>query len=239
MRQETTLLERAYSPRVDDGKVTFVTSLLKDVPMQKLLQTVVSSEPERWDYIRRIFKGRQDVTLTVLDRFVNTPFRCQLLASFIKQLQTDLQFSYNRITVMLTPLRDRDNIIPSNVGNDSPIRCGCTMEPNEVFVNTEYRNMYMHACARWELEKDIHLKVRSNPVYIRDLVLTTHDHTLLIHTPSSITYGFEGRSQTMPLLPPSLHPDDREEMICANLHKGGRDKCGVWFTVSLSPNKDK
>lgn len=227
--------------RNTESILAFNYNIFDDYMLQSFFRELVATQPAKWDVIRAIFKGKDDVRLTVVDRYVDTPFRCQMLAHFCKQLQDELGFSYKHLNVMLTPIKEKADackygaLIESDLNGDSPIKCPCLIPPNNQFEYTMHRDMYLEACAKYELDVPMKLKVRQNHVHCRDFNLSTDIYTLSIRSYGGLTGAWACRGMTDKGMSnePSLNPIHREGLICANLHRTGRDKAGVFINIDL------
>lgn len=217
--------------------LAFNYNVYNDFMLVNFLRELMDSQPEKWNVIRAIFKGKKDVSLTMVDRYVNTPFRCQMLAHFCKQLQKELDFTYKSLNVMLTPIKEKIDggkygvLIADDFKRDGPIRCACMIPANNNFEYTIHRDMYLKACANYELDVPMKLKVKENPVHCRDLNISTGNYTLSIRTFGGITGAWACKSKDDGA--PSLNPLKRESLVCTNLHRIGRDKAGVFINVDL------
>lgn len=138
--------------------LAFNYNVFNDFMLVDFLRELMESQPDKSNVIRAIFKGKKDVSLTMVDRYVNTPFRCQMLAHFCKQLQEELDFTYKSVNVMLTPIKEKIDSrkygvsIADDFKRDGPIKCACLIPPNNNFEYTIHRDMYFKACTDYELE---------------------------------------------------------------------------------------
>ena len=71
--------------------MTFNVFFREDTTTQSFLPSIVSKDTENWALFRSTFAGRKDCNLTIVDKSIETPFHCLLVALFCKQLEDELQ----------------------------------------------------------------------------------------------------------------------------------------------------
>lgn len=59
--------------------LAFNYNVFNDFMLVDFLRELMESQPDKSNVIRAIFKEKKDVSLTMVDRYVNTTFRCQML----------------------------------------------------------------------------------------------------------------------------------------------------------------
>lgn len=86
--------------------LTFNVFFREDTTTQRFLNSIIDKDPEHWAFFRNIFKGQGKCTLTLVDRSIETPFHCLLVALLCKQLEEELGIDLKSIKLILTPIRN-------------------------------------------------------------------------------------------------------------------------------------
>ena len=74
-------------PNYQKAILTFNVFFREDTTTQSFLPSIVSKDTENWALFRSTFAGRKDCNLTIVDKSIETPFHCLLVALFCKQLE--------------------------------------------------------------------------------------------------------------------------------------------------------
>lgn len=190
---------------------------------QKFMASITNKKSWRWRFVRNVFTGREDVSLTIVDKSVDTPFRCLLLALFVKQLQEDFSFGYRKITLYVTPLPSESHI-------------GTSMA-NERFGTTIQRNTYLQQCLKRIVGMEAKLKCKRFIINKRDSKLSSKDFDLFIRVNNGISHGWCADNDEIESLTPIQLLDKHEADIpCYNILSCSGHKSGVLINLDLQPN---
>jgi hypothetical protein len=91
-------------PNQQKAILTFNVFFREDTTTQSFLPSIVSKDPNNWAFFRSVLTGQKDCRLTIVDKSIETPFHCLLVALFCKQLEDELQTSFESVTMILSPL---------------------------------------------------------------------------------------------------------------------------------------
>lgn len=216
----------AQTPANLKADLTFNVFYTEDTTTQSFLPTLVSKNPWEWSAMRPAFEGKRDVTITIVDRAIETPFHCLLAALFCKQLAEELQFKPKRIHLILTPLKKE--------------RPGQLTTVNSLFDTTTNRNDFLRECFNRVMGAKAIITTKHNPVHCRDIKVTTSDYTLYIRCEGGIARGWQPSDKYLAQLPASelldIHADD---LPCRSIYVHGHSRTGVFVSIELQPNNIK
>lgn len=189
----------------------------------RFLASITNKKSWRWRFVRNVFTGREDVSLTIVDKSVDTPFRCLLLALFVKQLKDDFSFGYRKLTVYVTPLPSE-----SHVG---------TSVANERFGTTIQRNTYLQQCLKRIVGMEAKLKCKRFIINKRDSKLSSKDFDLFIRVNNGISHGwYADDAKTECMTPIQLLDKHESDIPCYNILSCSGHKSGVLINLDLQPN---
>lgn len=195
----------------------------EDTTTQNFLSSIIKKKPWRWRFVRNVFSGRDDVSLTVVDKSADTPFRCLLLALFIKQLGDDFSFCYRRVLIYVTLLP-----MESHHG---------TSMTNERFGSTIQRNTFLQQCVKRIVGIDAKLKCKRFIINKRDSKLSTKDFSLNIRVGKGVSHGWQSEGEEYAYLMPYELLDRHEDDIpCFNVKSRSGHKEGVLISLELQSN---
>ena len=98
-------------PNYQKAILTFNVFFREDTTTQSFLPSIVSKDTENWALFRSTFAGRKDCNLTIVDKSIETPFHCLLVALFCKQLEDELQTEFENTTMILSPTENRNDYL--------------------------------------------------------------------------------------------------------------------------------
>lgn len=189
----------------------------------KFMASITNKKSWRWRFVRNVFSGREDVSLTIVDKSADTPFRCLLLAIFVKQLAENFSFGYRKITVYVTPLPSE-----SHIG---------TSVANERFGATIQRNTYLQQCLKRIVGMEAKLKCKRFIINKRDSKLSSKDFDLFIRVNNGISHGWYADDAKIECMTPLQLLDKHETDIpCYNILTCSGHKSGVLINLDLQPN---
>lgn len=186
----------------------------------------MGGNPFKLQFISNIFSKRDDVALTLVDHTADTPFRCMLIAIFIKQLAELLDIDYNIIRLYVTPLH-REGYVMTGMADDS-------------FRTTPERNTFLQEAVTKIVGKDFKFSCKRNHFRKQDIKLVTKDYTLHIRPlrpDGGLTKGWLTEKGDYPFMSPKeLLEVHTHDIPCYNEHSRKFDKRGVFVEVELEPN---
>lgn len=203
--------------------IIFNAILHEDSSTLGFLHSIIMHDPYKWAMIREVFSGCQDATLTVVDKSVDTPFKCLLLSYLCKQLEEELQVSFISVSLCLRPLL-----------KETP---GKIVTTDGFFDTTKNRNEFLLSLTDDMLDSPVKLSVRRSPMRERDIKIKGNGYTLHIRFEGGITNGWRIKNSYTAMLPASdlliLKDYDIE---CINRFMRGGDKLGVFINIELQPD---
>lgn len=206
--------------------LTFNVFYTEDTTTQSFLPMLVSKNPWEWSALRPAFEGKKDVTITLVDRAIETPFHCLLAALFCKQLAEELHFRPKRLHLILTPLKKE--------------RPGQLTTVNGCFDMTANRNAFLIDCFMRVLGMKVYVTTKHNPVHCRDIKVTTSDYTLYIRCEGGIARGWQPSDKYLAQLPANELLDiHAEDLTCRSIYVHGHSQTGVFINIELQPNNFK
>lgn len=206
--------------------VMFNNKLLEGTTTHKFLNSLMGDNPFKLQYIRNIFSKRDDVALTLVDHTADTPFRCLLIALFIKQLAKLLDIDYNIIRLYVTPLH-REGYVMTGMADDC-------------FRTTPERNAFLQEAVTKIVGRDFKFSCKRNHFRKQDIKLVTKDYTLHIRPlrpDGGLTKGWLTEKGDYPFMSAKELLDvHNHDIPCYNEHSRKFDKRGVFVEVELEPN---
>lgn len=202
--------------------LTFNVFFREDTSTQCFLPSIIKKDPEHWAFFRSIFKGQENCTLTLVDRSIATPFQCLLAALLCKQLEEQLGIDLKGIKLILTPLR-----------NEEPDK---TVLVNLTFGTTSDRNDYLYQCFNTVLGNVPAIKTKRNPVFCRDLKISSRDFMLYMRVEGGIGNGWQllGNDNIL-MSPQELLALAQADLPCQNIFTHSFSRNGVFLNFDLQP----
>ncbi len=205
--------------------LTFNVFYNEDTTTKGFLQTLVLKNPWEWAMLRQAFEGKKDATITLVDRYIETPFHCLLTVLLFKQVMEELGFSSSKLHLILTPIK-----------KEQP---GKQVTVNESFGMTFERNDFLRECFSLILGMEVSITTKRNPIHCRDLKISTEDFNLYLRFEGGIAKGWQPVNKYLAELPADelleLHQSD---LPCSNVYVHGHSRNGVFISIELQP-KDK
>ena len=85
-----------YNPKhYTRSLLTFNVFFREDTSTKQFLKSIITKNPEHWAFFRNVFKGQYKCSLTLVDRSIETPFHCLLVAVLCKQLKEELGINFS------------------------------------------------------------------------------------------------------------------------------------------------
>lgn len=207
-------------PNHQKAILTFNVFFREDTTTQSFLPSIVSKDPKNWALFRNVMTGQKDCKLTIVDKSIETPFHCLLVALFCKQLEDELQTTFNSVTMILSPLH-----------KERP--CGINTA-NMPFDKIEQRNNYLQECFAKVSCRKIKIATKRNPIHCRDIKITSGDYILYLRFEGGIANGWMVddayvASQT----PKELLSFSSSNVKCKNIFTHGYSQNGVFINVDF------
>lgn len=203
--------------------LTFNVFFREDTTTQRFLSSIIDKDPEHWKFFRNVFKGQDKCTLTLVDRSIETPFHCLLVVLLCKQLEKELGIDLNGIKLILTPIR-----------NEEPTK---TVLANLAFGTTDDRNNYLRECFTTILGKTPTITTKRNPVYCRDLKISSRDYALYIRVEGGVGNGWQiVGGENILLTPQELLGKSGCNLPCRNIYTHSFSRNGVFLNFDLLTN---
>lgn len=218
---------QAVNHRFDGLKepLMFNTRLFGGTSSKDFLSSLMGDNERQLKFIRNIFRGRDDVSLYIVDHAVETPFHCILMANFIKQLGEFLGISYKGIKLFVSPVSSRDTFTgyADDTFESSDKRNGFLLKAHSKIVGTDCKL----SCKRFHLRKE-------------DIKLITNDYTLHIRPlrpDGGLTHGWHIEGGDYPLMTPTeLLYHHHEPISCYNTFSRSKEKNGLLINIELEPH---
>lgn len=212
----------AQTPANLKADLTFNVFYNEDTTTQSFLPTLVSKNPWEWHTLRTVFEGKRDITITIVDRAIETPFHCLLTALFCKQLGEELGFKAKRIHLVLTPLKKEQH--------------GKLVTVNGNFDTTTNRNGFLSECFLRVMGTKANITTKRNPVHCRDIKITTSDYSLYIRCEGGIVRGWQPTNKYLADMPANELLDIHSDLPCHSVYVHGHSRTGVFISIELQPN---
>lgn len=202
--------------------LTFNVFYKEDTTTKTFLQTLVSKNPWEWSMLRQAFEGKKDCVITLVDRYIETPFHCLLAVLFCKQVMEELGCSSRELRLILTPLK-----------KEKP---GQLTTVNSLFDTTGNRNEFLRECFMLLLGIEVSITTKRNPMHCRDFKISMEDYSLYIRCEGGIAKGWQPTNKYLAQLPAKelleLHQSD---LPCSNVYVHGHCRNGVFISIELQP----
>lgn len=191
-----------------------------DISTHIFFYSIIGENLRQWQFIQKVFQGKNDIQLTVLDTFANTPFRCFLLALLVRQMRLVLGIRYSKVRIMVTPLsKESSRLI--GLADDN-------------FSTTKSRNHYLHDALQRIVESDCSVACKGNHIHAHDIVLETKEFKLILTMKPGITKGWRiGMGAYSFITPEALLDNCKTDIPCYNIVAHGEHKNGVYVNAQL------
>ena len=207
-------------PNQQKAILTFNVFFREDTTTQSFLPSIVSKDPMNWDFFRSVLTGQKNCRLTIVDKSIETPFHCLLVALFCKQLENQLQTSFENMTMILSPLR-----------KEHP---GSINIANLPFDKTENRNDYLQECFSKVSGRKVKIATKRNPILCRDIKITSGDYILYLRFEGGVANGWQvDDAYVARLTPQELLSFASNNVKCKNIFTHGYSQNGVFINVDF------
>ena len=207
-------------PNYQKAILTFNVFFREDTTTQSFLPSIVSKDTENWALFRSTFAGRKDCNLTIVDKSIETPFHCLLVALFCKQLEEELQTEFENTTMILSPLR-KEHPGSINIANLS-------------FDKTENRNDYLQECFSKVSGRKVKIATKRNPILCRDIKISSGDYILYLRFEGGVANGWQvDDAYVARLTPQELLSFASNNVKCKNIFTHGYSQNGVFINVDF------
>lgn len=170
------------APNLQKAILTFNVFFREDTTTQSFLPSIISKSPEHWALFRNVFSEQKDCKLTIVDKSIETPFHCLLVALFCKQLEEELQVGMVSITLILSPLHKKHAPCNEHAGKD--------LTANMPFDTTEHRNDFLQECFAKVACRKVKIATKRNPILCRDIKITSGDYILYLRFEGGVANGW-------------------------------------------------
>jgi hypothetical protein len=207
-------------PNQQKAILTFNVFFREDTTTQSFLPSIVSKDPMNWDFFRSVLTGQKNCRLTIVDKSIETPFHCLLVALFCKQLENQLQTSFENMTMILSPLR-----------KEHP---GSINIANLPFDKTENRNDYLQECFSKVSGRKVKIATKRNPILCRDIKISSGDYILYLRFEGGVANGWQvDDAYVARLTPQELLSFASNNVKCKNIFTHGYSQNGVFINVDF------
>ncbi len=208
------------TPSSQKAILTFNVFFREDTTTQSFLPSIVSKDPSHWALFRRVLAGQNDCKLTIVDKSVETPFHCLLVALFCKQLEEELQAKMGGITLILSPLHKEHS--------------GGINITNMPFDTTAHRNEFLQQCFGKVMRRAIKIATKRNPILCRDIKISSGDYVLYLRFEGGVANGWQADdSYVSRLSPKELLAFADNNVKCKNIFTHGYSQNGVFLNVDF------
>ena len=207
-------------PNQQKAILTFNVFFREDTTTQSFLPSIVSKDPMNWDFFRSVLTGQKNCRLTIVDKSIETPFHCLLVALFCKQLENQLQTSFENMTMILSPLR-----------KEHP---GSINIANLPFDKTENRNDYLQECFSKVSGRKVKIATKRNPILCRDIKISSGDYILYLRFEGGVANGWQvDDAYVARLTSQELLSFASNNVKCRNIFTHGYSQNGVFINVDF------
>lgn len=207
-------------PNQQKAILTFNVFFREDTTTQSFLPSIVSKDPMNWDFFRSVLTGQKNCRLTIVDKSIETPFHCLLVALFCKQLEDELQTTFDNVTMILSPLR-----------KEHP---GSINIANLLFDKTENRNDYLQECFSKVSGRKVKIATKRNPILCRDIKISSGDYILYLRFEGGVANGWQvDDAYVARLTPQELLSFASCNLKCRNIFTHGYSQNGVFINVDF------
>lgn len=210
-----------YNPKHHTRSLlTFNVFFREDTSTRQFLKSIIAKHPGHWAFFRNVFKGQGECSLTLVDRSIETPFQCLLVAVLCKQLKEELAINFKRVKLMLSPLHE-EVVCP-------------TAWPNTPFVTTDNRNDFLQKCFTTILDQTPVLTTKRNPIFCRDMKISSRDYTLFIRVEGGGAHGWQLAGDGISMLTPRILLEKcDDDFPCQNIFTHAFSRNGVFLNFDL------
>lgn len=218
----------------------FNVMIRKDIKLQTFVKDYIASQNGSWSIIKDAFKGKDNVRLTIVEDYADTPFRCYMLVSFFKQLEAELSVTFSRITVYLAPVKDSPIIGKGRLSVAEPLSIykgrplPCDTPANNRFSSTLLRDEYFRWSFNMEFGPRDILCFKRYSFRTRDAVVSVGRYSLIFRTDDSLTNGWEMRTPGYHPWSTYLHEIPSLEIQCSHRQVRCQGKRGLLLSVELN-----
>lgn len=214
------------APNLQKAILTFNIFFREDTTTQSFLPSIISKSPEHWALLRNVFSEQKDCKFTIVDKSIETPFHCLLVALFCKQLVEELQVGMENITLILSPLHKEHAPRNEHAWKD--------VTANMPFDTTEHRNDFLQECFAKVACRKVKIATKRNPILCRDIKITSGDYILYLRFEGGVANGWMVddayvASQT----PKELLSFAFSNVKCKNIFTHGYSQNGVFINVDF------
>lgn len=207
-------------PNYQKAILTFNVFFREDTTTQSFLPSIVSKDPKNWALFRNVMTGQKDCKLTIVDKSIETPFQCLLVALFCKQLEEELQTEFENTTMILSPLR-----------KEHP---GSINIANLPFDKTENRNDYLQECFSKVSGRKVKIATKRNPILCRDIKISSGDYILYLRFEGGVANGWQvDDAYVARLTSQELLSFASCNLKCRNIFTHGYSQNGVFINVDF------
>lgn len=207
-------------PKHQKAILTFNVFFREDTTTQSFLPSIVSKDPMNWAFFRSVLTGQKDCRLTIVDKSIETPFHCLLVALFCKQLEEELQTEFENTTMILSPLR-----------KEHP---GSINIANLPFDKTENRNDYLQECFSKVSGRKVKIATKRNPILCRDIKISSGDYILYLRFEGGVANGWQvDDAYVARFSPQELLSFASCNLKCRNIFTHGYSQNGVFINVDF------
>lgn len=207
-------------PNQQKAILTFNVFFREDTTTQSFLPSIVSKDPMNWDFFCSVLTGQKNCRLTIVDKSIETPFHCLLVALFCKQLENQLQTSFESVTMILSPLHKEH---PGGINT-----------ANMPFDSTEHRNVYLQECFAKVSCKKVKITTKRNPILCRDIKITSGDYILYLRFEGGVANGWQvDDAYVARLTPQELLSFASCNLKCRNIFTHGYSQNGIFINVDF------
>ena len=207
-------------PNQQKAILTFNVFFKEDTTTQSFLPSIVSKDPMNWAFFRSVLKGQKNCRLTIVDKSIETPFHCLLVALFCKQLEEELQTEFENTTMILSPRRKEH---PGGINI-----------ANMPFDKTENRNDYLQECFSKVSGRKVKIATKRNPILCRDIKISSGDYILYLRFEGGVANGWQvDDAYVARLTSQELLSFASNNVKCRNIFTHGYSQNGVFINVDF------
>lgn len=220
------------TPNHQKAILTFNVFFREDTGTQSFLSSIVSKDPEHWAFFKGIFAGQKDCKLTIVDKSIESPFHCLLVALFCKQLEDELQVGMDNVTLILSPLH-KEHSVNSNIKYTKYVS-HATNTANMPFDTTDHRNDFLQACFGKVMGRQVKIATKRNPILCRDIKVSSGDYVLFLRFEGGVANGWQVDDAYISRLSPNeLLSFANNNIKCRNVFTHGYSQNGVFINVDF------
>ena len=207
-------------PNRQKAILTFNVFFREDTTTQSFLPSIVSKGPKNWAFFRSVLAGQKGGRLTIVDKSIETPFHCLLVALFCKQLEDELQTVFDSVTMILSPLHKE--------------RPGGINTANIPFDTTAHRNEYLQECFAKVSCRKVKIATKRYAILCRDIKITSGDYILYLRFEGGVANGWQvDDAYVAGLTAKELLSFAFNNVKCRNIFTHGYSQNGVFINVDF------